>query len=339
MAFVAGCAHYEPRPLSPAQSAAGLDGRSLDGAEFRHFLERNSSLPPSWPPQSWDFESLYLAALYFHPSLEVARAQWRVARGGEKTAAERPNPSVSAQPGYDFSATSPVNPWIPGVVFDVPIETMGKRGYRKAQAAHLAASARRDIAATAWRVRANLRGRFIDYIAARKRSALLNGQIAIQRRVLESLGQQQQAGALSASELTQYRIALSRLELEVADARVQETDSQARLAEAIGVPLKALSGVNLAYDLAAPHPAADSLLSLQARDEALTNRADIQGALEDYAASQSALQLEIAKQYPDIHLAPYYQYNNGDHQFTLQITADLPILNQNQGPIAEAEAH
>ena len=70
----------------------------------------------------------------------------------------------------------------------------------------------------------------------------------------------------------------------------------------------------------------------------MQNRADILGALAEYSASQSALQLEIAKQYPDIHLAPYYQYNQGDHQFTLQVTADLPILNQNQGPIAEAEA-
>jgi outer membrane protein, heavy metal efflux system len=74
------------------------------------------------------------------------------------------------------------------------------------------------------------------------------------------------------------------------------------------------------------------------RDLALQNRADILGALADYAATQSALQLEIARQYPDIHFGPYYQYNQGDHQFTLQVTAELPVLNQNQGPIAEAEA-
>ena len=79
-------------------------------------------------------------------------------------------------------------------------------------------------------------------------------------------------------------------------------------------------------------------MSAQVRDEALQNRADILGALNEYSASQSALQLEIAKQYPDIHFGPYYQYNQGDHQFTLSVTAELPVLNQNQGPIAEAEA-
>ena len=50
------------------------------------------------------------------------------------------------------------------------------------------------------------------------------------------------------------------------------------------------------------------------------------------------MQLELAKQYPDLHFGPYYQFNNGDHQFTLSVSAELPVLNQNQGPIAEAEA-
>ena len=79
-------------------------------------------------------------------------------------------------------------------------------------------------------------------------------------------------------------------------------------------------------------------MSSDARDVALRHRADIQSALADYAASQSALQLEIARQYPDVHLGPGYQYDQGDHKFTLAITAELPILNQNQVPIAEATA-
>ena len=60
--------------------------------------------------------------------------------------------------------------------------------------------------------------------------------------------------------------------------------------------------------------------------------------MAEYAASQSALRLEIARQYPDIHLGPGYQYDQGDHKFSLSVTAELPLLNQNQGPIAEAEA-
>jgi outer membrane protein TolC len=111
-----------------------------------------------------------------------------------------------------------------------------------------------------------------------------------------------------------------------------------RVADALGVAVKALDGLELAYDLSAPHAPAAEMMSADVRDAALRNRADILAALAEYAASQSALQLEIAKQYPDIHFGPGYQYDQGDHKFTLALTAELPILNQNQGPIAEAEA-
>jgi cobalt-zinc-cadmium efflux system outer membrane protein len=336
--LLAGCAHYQPRPISPADTAAKLNARSLDDPAFRRFLEKNTGRQfDERPLKTWDFNTLTLAAFYYHPGLEVARAQWQVALGGDKTAAQSPNPSVSAQPGYDFSATGGVNPWLPGVVFDIPIETMGKRGYRKAQAAHLSDSARRSLATTAWQVRSNLRGSLIDYVAARDRVELLQKQRDLQHRIVQQLDGQLQAGAVAAPEITPMKIALQRAELDLTDARRQQTDARMRVADAIGIPAKALASVHLVYDLAAKHPEAANLMSAQVRDEALKNRADILGALDDYAASQSALQLEIAKQYPDIHLGPYYQYNQGDHQFTLSVTVDLPILNQNQGPIAEAE--
>jgi outer membrane protein TolC len=80
------------------------------------------------------------------------------------------------------------------------------------------------------------------------------------------------------------------------------------------------------------------LTSVQIRRVALQSRSDILGALAEYAASQSALQLEIAKQYPDVHLAPGYEFDQGDSKWSLGLTVELPVLSQNQGPIAEAKA-
>ena len=62
------------------------------------------------------------------------------------------------------------------------------------------------------------------------------------------------------------------------------------------------------------------------------------GALADFAASQATLRLEIAKQYPDVRLSPGYQYDQGDNKWSLGLSVDLPVLNRNQGPIAEAKA-
>lgn len=339
-AFLAGCAHFQPRPISPADTAAAFDSRALAAPAFKAFLEANLKRKfDPWPPKAWDFETLALAAFYYHPSLEVARAQWQVALGGSVTAAQRPNPTMSAQPGYDFTATSlGMNPWIPGVTFDVPIETMGKRGYRKAEARELSESARLNIAAIAWQVRANLRAALIDLAAARQREALLQTQTGIQQQIVQSLEDRVKAGAASSSELTLVRVALGKIQLDLADARRQESDVRYRVADSIGLSAHALDSVDIDLDLAEPHPAASEFMSVAVRDAALRGRADILGALADYAASQSALQLEIARQYPDIHFGPYYQYNQGDHQFTLSISAELPLLNQNQGPIAEAEA-
>ena len=123
LALVAGCARFEPRPLSPADTAAQLEGRALDTPELKSFLERNLHHDvANWPLQSWDFETLALAAFYYHPSLDVARAQWAVAQGGEKTAAQRPNPTLNITPGYNSSTPVP-SPWFPLTMLDLTLET------------------------------------------------------------------------------------------------------------------------------------------------------------------------------------------------------------------------
>ncbi len=251
---------------------------------------------------------------------------------------ERPNPTITASPGYDVNAASiGLNPALSGVSFDVPIETMGKRGYRKAKAQHLSESARLNIASTAWQVRANLRATLIDFAVARQRMALLQNQSGIQEKIVQSLQERVKAGAASGTELSLVQIAFQKNQLDLADARRQEADTRVRVADAIGISAAALDGLEIAYDLSGIPPATN-LMSAEVRGQALRSRADVLGALADYAASQSALQLEIAKQFPDVHLGPLYQYNQGDNQFTLNISAELPVLNQHQGAIAEAEA-
>ena len=83
----------------------------------------------------------------------------------------------------------------------------------------------------------------------------------------------------------------------------------------------------------------DALATKEVRRRALHSRADILAALADYAASQSALQLEIARQYPDLRLGPGYEYDQGLHKWGLAVGTDfLPVFHRNQGPIAEAQA-
>jgi outer membrane protein TolC len=68
------------------------------------------------------------------------------------------------------------------------------------------------------------------------------------------------------------------------------------------------------------------------------NRLDVRRSLEQYEAAQSNLQLEVARQYPDINLGPGYTYQQGIHSIALNLSSVLPVRNHNEGPIAEAEA-
>ena len=74
------------------------------------------------------------------------------------------------------------------------------------------------------------------------------------------------------------------------------------------------------------------------RAAAVENRLDVQRALAQYEAAQSRLQLEVARQYPDIDLGPGYAYEEGVHLISLRMGTVLPLRNRNEGPIAEAEA-
>ena len=336
-ALLAGCAHFEPQPLAPEKTAAQLESRRLDDASLQKFLGQNLGGETNGVPvTNWDLNSFTLVAFYFHPSLEVARAQWRVAQAGVKTAGGRPNPTLSLVPGYDTTSHAGVNPWFPAVSFDLPIETAGKRGKRIAEANHLSESARWDIVMVAWKVRSDVRTSLLDFSVAERRAALLEKQFAAQQQIVKLLQQRLDAGAISRPGFTTAQIAFHKTQLDFADAQSKLSGARSRLAESLGVSAVALTDVKFEFDFSALP--ADGLTSAEARRAALQSRADLLGALADYAATEDELRLQIAQQFPDVHLNPGYQFDQGDNKWSVGLTFDLPILNQNQGPIAEAKA-
>jgi outer membrane protein, heavy metal efflux system len=333
-----GCAHFEARPLAPEQTAAAFGARSLADASLRAFLEANHVAAPG-PQQPWDLKQLTLAAFYFQPGLAEARAQLLAAQAAQVTAAARPNPSLSLTPGYDSGIPGSTSPWIVPLSFDVPLETAGKRGYRMAQARALAEAARWSVVAAVWQVRSRVRAALLDLHAAQESESVLGREEAAQNHVVRLLEGQLAAGVVSSYEVTQARIAIDATRLARQQAAAQVRQARVQLAGALGVPLTALDGCRFSFAAFGRFPR--QLTAPEVRREALLNRADVRGALADYAASQAALQLEIANQYPDVHLGPGYAWNTGsagDSEWDLGLSLTLPILDRNQGPIAEAKA-
>lgn len=352
--FVAGCAHFEPQPLSPDETATRFSARTLNDPGLKRFLDENLKLPLQvWPVESWDFPKLTLVAWHFHPSLDVARAQWRVAdiaiatAGGRPKSAKpgehplppgtRPNPAVTLTPEYNSSATRGASPWAPSISFDAPLETAGKRAQRIAKAEHLAESARFRVATVAWQVRANLHTNLLNHLAAQRRLELLNRLSELQTEIIRRMEQQQAAGAISWREIAPFHTQLAKTFLGRLDALDRVMQSRVRVADALGLPVEAVVRVELSYDFS--RRADGNLMSQEVRRMALHSRSDILSALADYAAAEAALRLEIAKQYPNVHLNPGYQWDQGESKWALGVKLELPAFNQNRGPIAEAEAH
>jgi outer membrane protein, heavy metal efflux system len=340
IALIAGCAHFQPQPISPEKTAAQLESRRLDDAGLKKFLEQNLGHElETWPQTNWNFQELALVAFYFHPSLVVARAQWLVASAGLKTAGARPNPSLSFTPGYDSQIPGNYSPWLLPVTFDLPVETAGKRGKRIAEAEKIAESARWSFVYAMWQIRSGVRTSLLDYTIAGRRADLLPQQFSAQKLIVKLLQQRFDAGEISRPELTVAQIALNKTQLDLGDALLKKSDARSRLAEALGLSEAALNDEKLNFDFSTD--GAEALTSADARGIALRTRADILSALADYAATEADLRLQIARQYPDLHFGPGYAWNSGnagDNQWSLGLTLELPILDQNQGPIAEAEA-
>ncbi len=332
----AGCARYQPRPITAEKVAADFDSRTLTDVGLKGFLESNLARRlETWPMPSWDLTNLTLAAFYYHPDLDVARARWAVLSAGQKTAGERPNPVLSVTPAYNTTTHIP-SPWLVTPTLDIPIETAGKRGYRLAESGLLSEAARLNITTVAWRVRSGVRSSLLELYSAQESELLLKDQQVSQSEEISLLEQQQAAGAISAFETTQARLAAVATRIAWRDAERRSAEARVRLAEAIGVPTAALDGARLSF--ADPTRLPREIPLAEARRQALLHRTDILGALAEYAATESALQLEIARQYPDVHLNPGYEFDQGDNKWSLGISVTLPVLNQNQGAIAEAQA-
>jgi outer membrane protein TolC len=334
--LVCGCAHYRPQPLAPQKTAEQWDARRLDDAGLKGYADTHwNGKGTSWPPAKWNLDSLTVAAFYFHPDLAVAQAQWKAAVAGIETAGGRPNPVVSAGPGYNFT-TAGATPWMPFGSVDLPVETAGKRGKRIAAAEAAAESARWNFINTAWQIRSGVRAALLDHSAAERRLPLLQKQLEAQQEIVRLLQGGFDAGATSRPEITTAQLALHKAQLDFSSAQAKLAETRSKLAEAIGVSPAALDSQAIANDPDEGH--AHDLTSGEARRAALLGRADIRMALADYAESEENLRLEIAKQFPDVHLNPGYQFDQGDSKWTFGLTFELPLLNQNQGPIAEAKA-
>ncbi len=341
VSLTGGCAFYRPNPLDPSENAHLLESRSLEDPGLRLFLDRQGRSPKHWPKRSWNLSDLTLVALYENPDFAVQRTTVALARAGITTAGQRPNPGISSFAALNSIVIAPeeTSPWALGLLFDVPFETAGKRGIRLQRARDLAMAEKFRLGQAAWNVRSLVRRRFLICVRQIRQSENLKREVEIRTRILALWHLRHVAGEASAMDENTARISLEHARLSLNASREFESSSRVALAQAVGLPEKALKGIRLSFADLETVPSFDRLPAPSVQRAALINRLDIRAALAQYAASEEALRLEVANQYPNFHLGPGgYSFVQGDNMWSVGFSIPLPILNQNQGPIAEARA-
>ncbi|HEV7512770.1 MAG TPA: TolC family protein [Candidatus Acidoferrum sp.] len=332
---LAGCAvqKYHAVSIDANVTAARFESRNLADPGLKAFEEENlGHVISPWPPESWDLQTLSLAALYFNPALESARARIVSTKAALVTAGARPNPTLSIAPGIP-------SPYLLTLDFAIPIETAGKRTHRLQVAHSIDQAARFDLADSAWTIHSAVRTALLNYMLAIRTEELFRSEEKVrddQVRILEEI--------LSAGEIARQTVDLARSErnkthLALVIAEGQATETKAALAAAVGIPLSAVQSLEFTWPGLETLPRAESLSFEEIKRQAVLNRLDLRRSLSQYAAAEAALQLEIAKQYPDINIGPGYTYEERHSFFTLGLSTTLPLFNRNEGPIAEAEAH
>jgi outer membrane protein TolC len=324
--IAAACSDLPRRPLDPTASEQRLKARSLADPQLRDLGVSKLGLPAEpWPPKEADRALLTLAAWHFRPEMAQARVRIEGAEASARAAGHFPNPSIGVTPGR-VTNTADSSPWILSAVLDFTIPIGGRLGKEQALADQEVELARLDAAATAWRIQAEVRDAVADVIYAQDvgySRTLEQRHRSDQARVVE---QRAAAGLASRGEAQTARVEADRATNALALARLEVPAAYARLAAATGLP--ALEGVRVLEPPFAEVPLEGAAL----------DRLDLRRTLAEYESDERALELELARQYPDLHLGPGFEYDQGERKYLLGVGIELPLFDRNEAGIARADA-
>ncbi len=336
IATLSGCVKYRPLVIEPPRLEQQFRNRTLIDGGLIEFVLRVNEKPTHWPPETLDLQALTWVALYYSPDVRLARAQARVAEAQIVAAGAKPNPSLSAETGYN---TNPESAGLFSILPNFTLETAGKRGYRILRAERMAEAARLAVTEAAWLARSRVRAALKDYLFATRQRALLRREEQLRSEIVEIFDRRLEAGEAARPELDVFRVDLvaTQAALQAAEGEVNRTF--AALASATGIPLSALEGVRVeSAQFDSPLP--EEKLPLRFVQKAgLLNRIDIRRLLVEYAAADATLRLEVARQYPDIQIGPGYTFEEGFSRYTFAGgLAPVPLFHRNRGLIGVAEA-
>ena len=326
-----GCAPYVPMRLQDDVQHS-YESRSLNNQEVLNFITKYS--PENNQRKTWDLNKLTLAAFYYSPNLELSRAERDTSTAALTTAENGPNPVFSWLPQFVSNAHGAPT-WAQGFNLDLGIETAGKKELRIETATFLESAKKAAILETAWLIRNHIRDALLLVQKAKENIALIKEEQAILKDDSNYKSQKINSGETSSLVVLDTNSLLLKNEFALKDASYQLLEAKLALADAVSVPLAAVNSITLDCSAVEKLEIIPEDFLSYSKEYALKHRSDILTALATYNAADSAYKLELANQYPDLHLSPNYTWDQGAHKWGLSFTG---TQNDNAGPILETQS-
>ncbi|MGC9162831.1 MAG: TolC family protein [Thiomonas sp.] len=340
--LLAGCAAPPPQQpgVTPRSSAQALLQRSLRDPELARFIATQTGAPQA-PTPVWTLRTLSLAALYFHPDLQVGRAGMELAEADLQIAQQRPNPSLQLGLKYGSAAAlAAPSPWTVGAAIGLLLQSRAQRAAHVARAQAGVRAARYMLDAVRWQVRARVQRAWIGLWAARRRLRLQQDTVNTARTLQRHIAARAQAGMDAPLAAALAQRATQQAAMRLGQDRAAQRAARIALAAAVGVPAAALQRVRLDFSAmdAAP-PGVDQATLARLVHAALQHRDDVRAAWQRVRAARAALQqAQAARDGGPPLLAPGAERDQGVDRLTLGLRLPLPVRNQHQGQIAQARA-
>ena len=299
------------------------------------------------PPRDLVVDEWVALALANNPELRAARADLEAAAARVQQAGLRPNPMLDIG---GQKAISPDNNLSVGLT--VPLDLNGRREGRVGVAEREVEVRRAQIAERERRLRADVRMKAGEVLAARRTLGVTDELVRANRQALALVEERVRQGAAPALEESLMRVEVNRLEA----GRLL----QASRADVATLQLKALAGtppdeaLDVRGDLSSPPPPparADAL------GRSVEQRPDVRAARAEVAVAQAKVRKEQAEGRWDASVNVGYQRqdvgfnlrgltDSGStrqiqdvfHYFGAGLTVTLPVRNRNEGNVAAANA-
>lgn len=285
-------------------------------------------------PPAWTLADALESAAIYSPALRARRAVVDEVASGLRGAEAHPyNPELSLEVadrrGPGGSTTDR------GLNLTQEIEIAGQRAKRMALAQGELEAAEASWSRELWLSALRIESAFVEAIRARELLDVAEIDAKLAREILDFSQRRLERGAATQIEVNLGQAAAGRTERSVQRERSTYFAARSRLAELAG-----------ADPAAPPEPLGDLLLPqgdlpllADLMQRALDHRGDLRAARRLEEVAEEAIRLALAERRPNLVLGGFFRREEAtDDIFGATVGISLPLLNRNQGAIAEARA-